>query len=40
MTSTAVNQLEMWMAETFDADLIEKEVELDGRLGFNTMKIE
>ena len=39
MTSNAVNQIEMFQAETFDADLIDKELEVYGKLGMNTIRV-
>ena len=37
--SSAANQLEMWQAETFDADLIEKEISYGSKLGFTVFRI-
>lgn len=37
--STAINQIEMWQAETFDAATIEKELGWAEELGFNTMRV-
>jgi hypothetical protein len=37
--STAVNQLEMWQAETFDATTINRELSWAADLGFNTMRV-
>ena len=37
--SYAVNQLEMWQAETFDPDVIERELDWAERLGFNCMRV-
>ncbi len=37
--STAINQIEMWQAETFDAYTIEKELGWAKKLGFNTMRV-
>src|SRR4051812_18731171 len=37
--STAVNQLEMWEAETFDPATIERELGWAGSLGFNTIRV-
>ena len=37
--SYAVNQLEMWQAETFDPATIDDELALAGSLGFNTVRI-
>jgi hypothetical protein len=39
VTSTAVNQLEMWQAETFDPKTIDVEFALAEGLGFNTMRV-
>ena len=36
---TAINQLEMWQAETFDTATIEKELALAESIGFNTLRI-
>ncbi len=38
-TSTAVNQLEMWEAETFDPITIERELGWAGSLGFNSIRV-
>ena len=35
----AINQLEMWQAETFDALLIDKELGWAAELGFNSMRV-
>ena len=35
----AINQLEMWQAETFDVNLIDKELGWAAELGFNTMRV-
>lgn len=37
--STAVNQLEMWEAETFDAATIDRELGWAERLGFNSIRV-
>lgn len=37
--STAINQLEMWQAETFDPETIDHELALAEGLGFNTVRI-
>lgn len=37
--STAVNQLEMWQAETFDLETIERELGWAEALGFNTVRV-
>ncbi|MFN2271506.1 MAG: cellulase family glycosylhydrolase [Anaerolineae bacterium] len=37
--STAINQLEMWQAETFDADTINRELGWAAELGFNTARV-
>jgi hypothetical protein len=37
--STAINQLEMWQAETFDPETIERELGWAGGLGFNTARV-
>lgn len=37
--STAVNQLEMWQAETFDAKTIERELGWAADIGFNTARV-
>jgi hypothetical protein len=37
--STAINQLEMWQAETFDDATIERELEWAANLGFNTVRV-
>jgi len=36
---TAINQLEMWQAETFDPETIDRELEWAGGLGFNSMRV-
>ncbi|RFM30599.1 1,4-beta-xylanase [Deminuibacter soli] len=37
--STAINQLEMWQAETFDAATIDRELGYAEGIGFNTMRV-
>ncbi len=37
--STAINQLEMWQAETFDPQTIDKELGWASAIGFNTMRV-
>jgi len=37
--STAVNQLEMWQADTYDEDTIDRELGWAADLGFNTMRV-
>jgi hypothetical protein len=37
--STAINQLEMWQAESFDKEVIDRELGLAESLGFNTMRV-
>jgi len=37
--STAINQLEMWQAATFDAKTIDKELGWAENIGFNTMRV-
>jgi galactose mutarotase-like enzyme len=37
--NTAINQIEMWQAETFDAPTIDKELGWAEELGFNTMRV-
>ncbi len=39
LPSTAVNQLEMWQADTFDPDTIERGLGWAAELGFNTMRV-
>ena len=39
LPSTAINQLEMWQAETFDTTTIERELAWGQSLGFNTMRV-
>src|SRR6476659_2693377 len=37
--STAINQLEMWQADTFDPATIDRELGWAEGLGFNTMRV-
>lgn len=37
--STAVNQLEMWQADTFDIETIQKELSWAAAIGMNTMRV-
>lgn len=37
--ATAINQLEMWQANTFDANTIDKELGYAENIGFNTMRV-
>jgi hypothetical protein len=37
--STAINQLEMWQAETFDPDTIDRELGWAEELGFNSVRV-
>src|SRR4051812_31187235 len=37
--STAINQLEMWQADTFDPATIDKELGYAEGIGFNTMRV-
>jgi endo-1,4-beta-mannosidase len=39
ITSTAVNQLEMWQADTFDPKTIDRELGWAQSIGFNTMRV-
>ncbi len=39
LPSTAINQLEMWQAETFDPATIDKELGWAEDIGFNTMRV-
>ena len=39
LPSTAINQLEMWQAETFDPATINKELGWAENIGFNTMRV-
>jgi hypothetical protein len=37
--ATAINQLEMWQADTFDAKTIDTELSYAEKIGFNTMRV-
>lgn len=37
--ATAINQLEMWQAETFDLKTIDKEFQMAEKLGFNSLRV-
>lgn len=37
--SNAINQLEMWQEETFDPELINKELRMASEIGFNTIRV-
>src|SRR5690606_6492323 len=37
--STAINQLEMWQAETYDSATIRRELGWAASIGFNTMRV-
>jgi hypothetical protein len=37
--STAINQLEMWQADTFDSQIIDRELGYAEGIGFNTMRV-
>ncbi len=37
--STAINQLEMWQADTFDPETIDRELGFAEEIGFNTMRV-
>lgn len=39
LPSTAINQLEMWQAETFDPTTIDRELGWAAGIGFNTMRV-
>ncbi len=39
LPSTAINQLEMWQPETFDATTIDRELGWAQSLGFNTVRV-
>ncbi len=39
ITSTAINELEMWQADTFDLPTIDRELGLAQGLGMNTMRV-
>ena len=36
--STAINQLEMWQADTFDPKTIDRELDWAADIGFNTVR--
>ena len=37
--STAINQLEMWQEDTYDAETIDRELGYAAGIGFNTMRV-
>src|SRR5690554_7633696 len=37
--SSAINQLEMWQEDTFDAETIDRELGFAGSIGFNSMRV-
>ena len=39
LPSTAINQLEMWQADTYDAETIDRELSWAEDLGFNTLRV-
>ena len=39
INSSAINQLEFWQEETFDPELIDKELELSANIGMNTHRV-
>lgn len=39
LPSTAINQLEMWQAESFDPETIDRELGWAQKIGFNTMRV-
>ena len=39
LPSTAINQLEMWQGETFDAATIDKELGWAANIGMNVMRV-
>ena len=39
VTATAINQIEMWQAESFDPQTMERELALAKGLGFNTVRV-
>ena len=39
ITSNSINQLEFWQEETFDVELIEKELKLSSSIGMNTHRV-
>jgi endo-1,4-beta-mannosidase len=39
ISSSAINQLEMWQEDTFDAETIDRELGFAGSIGFNSMRV-
>src|SRR5262245_8444876 len=39
LPATAINQLEMWQADTFDPDTIDRELGFAEHLGFNSLRV-
>lgn len=39
VTATAINQIEMWQADTFDPETMDRELALAEDLGFNTVRV-
>ena len=39
ITSSSINQLEFWQEETFNEDIIEKELKLSASIGMNTNRV-
>src|SRR5262245_50795470 len=39
LPATAINQLEMWQADTFDSDTIDRELGYAEHLGFNSLRV-
>jgi endo-1,4-beta-mannosidase len=39
ITSSSINQLEFWQEETFDQELIDKELKLSASIGMNTHRV-
>src|SRR5690606_19869679 len=39
ITSSAINQLEMWQAETFDTAAVDRELGLAASIGMNSMRV-
>jgi hypothetical protein len=39
ITSSSINQLEFWQEETFDLELIDKELQLSASIGMNTHRV-
>ena len=39
ISSSAINQLEFWQEDTFDPDLIDKELALSASIGMNTHRV-